>query len=44
MVAATAGALLVDNGPMSLMGITDPRSWAAVLDGLDDGGFSGRSR
>lgn len=63
MVAATAGALLVGNGPISLMGITDPRSWAAVdwasdvvphvaygavtaavLDGLDDGGFSGRSR
>ncbi len=28
-LAATAGALIGSNGPMMLLGITDPRKWAA---------------
>jgi hypothetical protein len=28
-VAATVGALLVGNGPMTVLGVTDPRSWTA---------------
>lgn len=29
-VAATLGALLGSNGPMTALGVTDPRTWAAV--------------
>jgi hypothetical protein len=29
-VAATVGALLVGNGPMTILGITDPRSWSTT--------------
>lgn len=29
-VAAIFGALLVGNGPMTLLGVTDPRSWSSV--------------
>ncbi|MEO9044170.1 MAG: hypothetical protein ABI352_03980 [Candidatus Dormibacter sp.] len=28
-VLATAGALLAGNGPMTVLGVTDPRTWAA---------------
>jgi hypothetical protein len=34
-VLATGGALLVGNGPMTALGITDPRSWS-VPDWLSD--------
>jgi hypothetical protein len=29
-VVAGTGALLVGNGPMTLLGVTDPRSWSAA--------------
>ncbi|MDQ2726668.1 MAG: hypothetical protein M3Y91_02105 [Actinomycetota bacterium] len=35
VVAATAGALIGTNGPMTVLGITDPRTWA-VKDWISD--------
>ncbi|MDQ2723984.1 MAG: hypothetical protein M3Y36_00565 [Actinomycetota bacterium] len=35
VVAATAGALIGTNGPMTVLGITDPRTWA-VKDWVSD--------
>jgi hypothetical protein len=29
-VLATVGALVGTNGPMTVLGVTDPRTWAAV--------------
>lgn len=34
-VGATAGALVASNGPMTLLGVTDPRTWS-VIDWMSD--------
>jgi hypothetical protein len=34
-LAATVGALIVSNGPMTVLGVTDPRTWA-VKDWVSD--------
>lgn len=34
-VAATLGALIASNGPMTMLGVTDPRTWA-VTDWVSD--------